>query len=372
MARTFSAKQTQRQAARNPVTYCDYCGHPWPMSHLRRDRSGKLYCRQEGNGKDVVTLADEEVAFAQLVESRSYEPPTKGFPWARLDTDAEESIRNFNSTSSPDVRAGTANVPSLYGATNGFDFSTVGDAGDTAPASISRTYGSVEAITQADETKRPTIAAWPASRGERGLTGLQFSQSSHMYYNIDCSSGTAWETALSGNKTQIFAAVAYPTVSSSYINEWFGLVNTSSQYNVGAGFWADTDSELMADFDGRAREGAAYVRGINASVNIALVAESPTIASQTVGIVEIRFSNSSGSGQWSVSDHSGRLDATTTTGVLADKGCLGSSFAFDGTTPDSTFRGSLLLGELVICPSPTMFNTKMILNYLKLKWGVIQ
>lgn len=36
---------------------CDYCGVKWRRSQLRRDRAGKLYCPDEGSGRDAVTLA---------------------------------------------------------------------------------------------------------------------------------------------------------------------------------------------------------------------------------------------------------------------------------------------------------------------------
>lgn len=37
---------------------CDYCGITWHRSRLRKDASGLLACPDEGNGRDMVTLAD--------------------------------------------------------------------------------------------------------------------------------------------------------------------------------------------------------------------------------------------------------------------------------------------------------------------------
>lgn len=38
---------------------CDYCGTVFYRSKLRRDGSGKLFCPDEGEGKDAVTLSQE-------------------------------------------------------------------------------------------------------------------------------------------------------------------------------------------------------------------------------------------------------------------------------------------------------------------------
>lgn len=41
---------------------CDYCGVPWYRSQLRVDGAGKLYCPQEGDGLDAVTLNEIDAA----------------------------------------------------------------------------------------------------------------------------------------------------------------------------------------------------------------------------------------------------------------------------------------------------------------------
>lgn len=44
--------------------FCDYCGVKWRRSQLRRDGSGKLYCPDEGDGRDAVTLSKLNAAAA--------------------------------------------------------------------------------------------------------------------------------------------------------------------------------------------------------------------------------------------------------------------------------------------------------------------
>jgi hypothetical protein len=47
------------------VAECDYCGVRWFRSQLRRDRSGKLTCPDEGSGLDQVSLDEGNAAAAQ-------------------------------------------------------------------------------------------------------------------------------------------------------------------------------------------------------------------------------------------------------------------------------------------------------------------
>ena len=49
---------------------CDYCGVQWRRSQLRRNRAGLLVCPDEGNGRDAVTLSEQNAAGAQEYASR--------------------------------------------------------------------------------------------------------------------------------------------------------------------------------------------------------------------------------------------------------------------------------------------------------------
>lgn len=51
---------------------CDYCGVPWLRSKLRRDRSGLLYCPDEGGGLDQVTLNEQNAANAARRTMRAF------------------------------------------------------------------------------------------------------------------------------------------------------------------------------------------------------------------------------------------------------------------------------------------------------------
>jgi hypothetical protein len=44
---------------------CAYCGAKWFRSELKRDGSGKLYCPDEGDGLDTVTLGKIQQQNAQ-------------------------------------------------------------------------------------------------------------------------------------------------------------------------------------------------------------------------------------------------------------------------------------------------------------------
>lgn len=54
------------------VALCAYCGTHWRRSQLRVDAAGRLYCPQEGSGRDAVTLARLNAAGAQ---ERTKTPP---------------------------------------------------------------------------------------------------------------------------------------------------------------------------------------------------------------------------------------------------------------------------------------------------------
>jgi hypothetical protein len=54
---------------------CDYCGAMWRRSQLKADGSGLLYCPDEGNGADSVTLDRINATNAKtFVRPRPYYP----------------------------------------------------------------------------------------------------------------------------------------------------------------------------------------------------------------------------------------------------------------------------------------------------------
>jgi len=44
--------------------FCDYCGVKWRRSQCTRDRAGRLACPDDREGKDEVTLSEENAAAA--------------------------------------------------------------------------------------------------------------------------------------------------------------------------------------------------------------------------------------------------------------------------------------------------------------------
>ena len=71
--RTIGRHWNREDARRGDfAAMCDYCGVMWPRKELRRDAAGMLACRDEGQGRDAVTLARESAAAA----SRPARQPT--------------------------------------------------------------------------------------------------------------------------------------------------------------------------------------------------------------------------------------------------------------------------------------------------------
>lgn len=78
MALTFGRKRPRKSPPGDYATYCDYCGSKYYRSELRMDRSGRLFCPQEGFGKDAVTLSMENAALAQRLAGLSRSRPRGG------------------------------------------------------------------------------------------------------------------------------------------------------------------------------------------------------------------------------------------------------------------------------------------------------
>lgn len=57
------------------VALCDYCGARFDRRDLVRDASGLLRCRQEGDGRDAVTLTEANVAAAEAWADRKIPEP---------------------------------------------------------------------------------------------------------------------------------------------------------------------------------------------------------------------------------------------------------------------------------------------------------
>lgn len=54
---TIGRKRPKRSPRGDVATYCDYCGIGYLRSELVRDGAGLLRCKDEGNGRDRVTLS---------------------------------------------------------------------------------------------------------------------------------------------------------------------------------------------------------------------------------------------------------------------------------------------------------------------------
>lgn len=59
---------------------CDYCDVLWRRSQLTRDGAGFLYCPDEGDGLDRVTLDELNAAYAQEEERKGTEQDRGQYP----------------------------------------------------------------------------------------------------------------------------------------------------------------------------------------------------------------------------------------------------------------------------------------------------
>lgn len=57
---------------------CSYCGAHWPRNELKRDRSGRLYCPDEGDGRDAQLLSELIAADGARAGKRRYSLPHDG------------------------------------------------------------------------------------------------------------------------------------------------------------------------------------------------------------------------------------------------------------------------------------------------------
>lgn len=69
MSRTIGRKKPRNLPGGDYVTMCAYCGANWYRSQLRLDGSGKLFCPDEGDGLDAVTLDRMNAAEASRLRS---------------------------------------------------------------------------------------------------------------------------------------------------------------------------------------------------------------------------------------------------------------------------------------------------------------
>jgi hypothetical protein len=62
----------------NYPALCAYCGAHWPRSELKRDRSGRLYCPDEGTGLDSAALSEIIAADGAMAGKRRHTLPHDG------------------------------------------------------------------------------------------------------------------------------------------------------------------------------------------------------------------------------------------------------------------------------------------------------
>lgn len=65
MARTIGKRWPATAPKGDYQARCDYCDVAWRRSQLKRDRAGLLYCPDEGEGRDSVTLDEANAAAAE-------------------------------------------------------------------------------------------------------------------------------------------------------------------------------------------------------------------------------------------------------------------------------------------------------------------
>lgn len=75
MARAIGWRLTQNQSLRTTRSVCSYCGASWYTDDLRRDRAGNLVCPNEGDGRDVVALGEDNAR-----ASAAFRPPEANSP----------------------------------------------------------------------------------------------------------------------------------------------------------------------------------------------------------------------------------------------------------------------------------------------------
>lgn len=68
--RTIRRKLSRGHSPNDTQRMCAYCGVVWYKSRLKMDRSGNLYCPDEGNGRDAVTLSEGNAAAAATYRPR--------------------------------------------------------------------------------------------------------------------------------------------------------------------------------------------------------------------------------------------------------------------------------------------------------------
>ena len=73
MSRTIGRHRPKSSPRNDYEAMCDYCGVAYLRSQLRRDAAHRLYCRDEGNGRDQVTLG-------RLIAQDSARPRHGQFP----------------------------------------------------------------------------------------------------------------------------------------------------------------------------------------------------------------------------------------------------------------------------------------------------
>lgn len=64
MSYTIRQKRSSKSPPGDVIRCCSYCGIPWYRSQLVRDASGNLACPDDQRGRDVVTLDEENLAWA--------------------------------------------------------------------------------------------------------------------------------------------------------------------------------------------------------------------------------------------------------------------------------------------------------------------
>lgn len=376
--RTLPRKWGQDGGGQDYPATCDYCGCPWPRSKLRRDGAGRLACPQEGPGLSTVELAKAEAEFLAQAGNWRNMSDGNGFQFD------EFGVEYSPYRDSMDEEAQTYDpVPEELGADGNFDFSllTLGAQPTTLTDSISGAQ-----LTQPDSTKRATVVDWPGN-GIPGLKGLQFSQSSPMFYEA-LGAAAGWSTifpSAGARMVTFYAVVASPSQSTSYLNEWLGISDTTNTRDYRTGFWNAVTSEFVTTQDWF-REGTAYAAFENLDEGLFTIGvQGATVASRGVGIVwgdiwATPLAALANAQRYGICDEVVELyDAVKTKPLDPVRICLGSSYPGATSTPQTDVsRAGLILGQLVFVKQLTigridpwyLDDHRSMMAYLSMRWGV--